>query len=255
MKARAMGIRPVEGIDTVWGMGAWTSAITARYTPEWCWLHRHGITIGQDSAAFGDDYSVIHVRTGPLSLHHESRNGWSPTRLAERLQELCVEWSAWYNAQASSGMGRPDLTPQQVEVVIELDVSGADVLDIGAKFNGAWSGLKVAESCDELDQLGTAKFYNVRSAMWFNGAAKAARGEMDLHLLPKDVLARMQTQLLTPSYKSLPAGTRQVESKDDIKKRLKRSPDDADALLVAYSDSRTWLPTAIWKHGAQDDRR
>lgn len=246
MKARAMGVRPVEGVDTVWGMGAWTAAVTPRYTDEYLWLNRCGVTIGQDSAAFGDDYSVIHVRSGPVSLHHEARNGWSPRQLAERLKELCVEWTAWYNSRALAGMDRPPLLPSQARVRIELDVSGADVLDHCNGF-GDWEGVKVSEASDKLDSLGTPKYFNVRSELWFEGAKLALAGGMDLSRLPVAVLARLQTQLMTPSYKSLPAGTRQVESKDDIKKRLKRSPDDADGLLVCYSDARGWAPTLIWK--------
>ncbi len=251
MLARAMGIRPVEGVDTVWGMGAWQSAVTPKYTGNWCWLHRYGITVGVDMASYGDDYSVIHVRSGPLSVHHEARNGWPARRVAERIKELSVEWAAWYNAQASSGMNRPLYQPSDVRAVIELDATGAEVLDNCDGF-GPWGGLKVAEASERFDQMGTPMYFNVRSEIWFSGAKKAVTGDMDLSRLPKDVLARLEGQLLTPSYKTLPAGTRQVESKDDVKKRLKRSPDDADSLLVCYSEAPTYAASVIWKN--QDPR-
>lgn len=251
MLARGMGIRPVSGVDTVWGMGAWQAAITPKYSGEWCWLHRHGITAGVDMASYGDDYSVIHVRSGPLSVHHEARNGWPARRVAERIKELSVEWAAWYNAQASSGMNRPLYQPSDVRVVIELDATGAEVLDNCDGF-GPWGGLKVAEGSEKFDQMGTPMYFNVRSEIWFSGAKKAVTGDMDLSRLPKNVLARLEGQLLTPSYKTLPAGTRQVESKDDVKKRLKRSPDDADSLLVCYSEAPTYAASVVWKN--QDPR-
>ena len=254
MLARAMGIRPEGGIDTVWGMAVWRSACTPKYTPEFCWTHRHGLTVGVDCASYGDDYTCIHVRSGPLSLHHESRNGWPPRRIADRIKELCVEWAAWYNAQGDPRIGRPPLQPADVRVAVELDAIGADVLDHcttpnGGQF-GAWGGLKVAEASDDLDQLGTPKYANKRSEIWFTGAHLAATGGMDLSRLPQDVLRRLEDQFLTPSYKTLPAGTRQVEAKADIKKRLKRSPDDADSLLVCYSETSLWAPSLIWKAGA-----
>lgn len=259
MKARAMGIRPVEGVDTVWGMGAWQQAVKPKYTPEYVWLHRFGITIGQDSAAFGDDYSVIHVRSGPLSLHHEAHNGWSPQRLAERLKELCIEWAAWYNAQTIASLERPPLHPRDVAVVVELDVSGADVLDHCAddrgRMFGNWGGIKVSEASEKFDAQGTAKYFNIRSELWFEGAKKALKGDMDLSRLSPTILDRLQTQLITASYKALPAGTRQVEEKVKIKERLKRSPDDADAMLVCFSDTNTWSPSMIWKNGYSDGRR
>jgi hypothetical protein len=43
-----------------------------------------------------------------------------------------------------------------------------------------------------------------------------------------------------------------VEPKDEIKKRLKRSPDDADGLLVAYSEMETWSPSIILKGNNPD---
>lgn len=255
MKGRVLGIRPVEGVDTVFGQHAWDEAIRPKYTPEWVWLHRCGIIIGVDVATYGDDSTVIHIRSGPLSLHHESHNGWGPHRISDRLKELCVEWAAWYNAQTVGGLERPPLQPSQVQVVIELDGPGFAVLDNcmqNGKMFGHWTGIKVAEASDEFDQQGTPKYYNKRSELWHSAATRAAKSEMDLSRLPQEVLKRLRDQLMTPSYELLPAGTIKVESKDDIKERLRRSPDDADSLIVCYSDVSGWSPTVLFK---QEDRR
>lgn len=247
MKGRVLGIRPTDGVDTVFGQHTWESAITPRYTDEYVWIHRCGITVGVDVATYGDDNSVIHIRSGPLSLHHESHNGWGPSRVADRIKELCVEWASWYNARDKGGMfGRPPLQPSQVAVLIELDGPGFAVLD-NCKGFGPWSGLKVAEPSDEFDQLGTPKYFNKRSEIWHSGASKANRGEMDLSRLPQDVLRRLRDQLMTPAYELLPAGTIKVEAKDDIKERLSRSPDDADSLLVCYCDITGYSPTLLFK--------
>lgn len=249
MKARGMGIRPVDGVNTIWGARAWSEACYARWTPEQCWGARFGITQGVDVASYGDDNTVFHIRCGPLSLHHETHNGWGPTRIADRIHELNVIWSAWYNARATAdGYGRPSLAARDVTVTIELDGPGAAVLDL-CRARGSWGGIKVAEASEELDAIGVSKYTNQRAAMWFGGRDKALGGNMDLHLLPKDVLARLENQLLTPAYKILPAGTMQVEAKADIKTRLKRSPDDADGLLVCYFDAPSWSPTVLFKNG------
>lgn len=249
MKARGMGIRPTDGVNTVWGARAWREACYARWTPTQCWTHNWGITIGVDVASYGDDFTVLHVRTGPLSVHHESHNGWGPQRIADKIQELSVQWAAWYNAQATAdGFGRPPLRGSEVRVVIELDGPGAAVLDL-CNGRGAWGGIKVAEASQKYDGLGIPMYANIRSEMWFAGRDKALAGNMDLHLLPQNVLARLEDQLLTPAYKLLPAGTMQVEPKQDIKTRLKRSPDDGDGLLVAYLDVPTYSPTVLFKNG------
>jgi hypothetical protein len=246
MKARALGIRPTEGVDTVWGQAAWEIACTPKFTPQQVWLHKHGITIGVDVAVYGDDDSTIHIRSGPLSVHHESHNGWMPHRLADRIKSLCVEWCAWYNAHAVIPT-RTQLTPKEVKVIIELDGPGVAVLDRCDGF-GNWTGLKVAESSEVIDNTGTVMYFNKRSELWVTGRDKALAGKMDLSRLPQDVKDRLQIQLLTPTYTLRTDGSIQVEEKKEIKKRLKRSPDDADGLLVCYTDARTWAPEVLGNH-------
>jgi hypothetical protein len=244
-KARVLGIRPSEGVDTVWSEAAWNEAVIPKFTVQELWMLKHGITIGVDVAVYGDDFTVLHVRMGPLSLHHEWHNGWGPGQTAGRIKELSVEWCAWYNAQAVIA-DRPQLRPKEVKVIVEVDGPGVAVLSHCQAF-GNWSGLKVAEKSDKLDSLGRQMYPQKRSQMWFDGCDKALYGKMDLSRLPKDVLVRLKRQLTTPAYWLLPNGSRQVEPKEDIKKRLKRSPDDADGLLVAYSEMETWSPSIILK--------
>jgi hypothetical protein len=246
--ARVMGIRPTEGVDTVWGARAWEEACYPRWTPEVCWLRGSGITVGVDTAAYGDDMTALHVRTGPLSVHHESHNGWGPQAIADRISELSIEWAAWYNRYSNpESTGRLELQPRDVRVTIELDGMGAAVIEL-CKGRGRWGGVKAGESSDDLDSLGTKKYANKRAEMWFKGRDRAMKGQMDLSRLPKPVRDRLENQLLTPAYKLLPGGAVQVEPKEDIKKRLKRSPDDADALLVCYYDGEVWSPTAVFRN-------
>ncbi len=245
-KGRVLGERPTEGVNTVWGTIAWQNACKPKYNPQWCWQHSYGITIGVDVAVYGDDYSAIHVRTGPLSLHHEYHNGWGPEVIADRIKSLCVEWASWYNGQALVP-ARPQLLPGKVKVIIELDGPGVSVLSHCNKY-GEWSGIKVAESSEMVDMQGRPMYNLLRSEMWFEAEKKARKGLMDLSRLPKDILAKLRKELLTPSYKLVNNGTLQVESKDDIKKRMSgHSPDNADAMLVCYTDAMSWSPKALFK--------
>lgn len=242
-KARVQGIRPTEGVDTVWSALAWERACTPKFTTEHCWWQKWGITIGVDSATYGEDDTVLHVRSGGLSLHHEAHNGWLPDKTADRIKELCFEYAEKYNSWAVIPT-RPKLTKEQVKVIIELDGPGVGVLSHCHQF-GDWMGIKVAASSERYDSLGRSMYQNQRSELWFNGKDMAMRSEMDLSRLPQDVLKRLQRQLLTPSYRILPNGATAVESKDDIKERLKRSPDDADAMLVCYWNVTRDLPSVI----------
>ena len=249
---RVLGQRPTEGVNTVWGMTAWEEACRAKFTPRYAWENYWGIQIGCDVAVYGDDSSVIHVRTGGLSLHHERHNGWLPKRLSDRIKELCVVWSAWYNAQATIPT-RPRLESKDVKVVIELDGPGVGVLEFGRGY-GKWSGIKVAEASEVMDSVGRPQYYLKRSELWFEGRKKAMQGKLDLSRLPRQVLDRLQEQLLTAAYKLRTDGSLQVEEKAEIKKRLKRSPDDADGFLVSLTEARTYAPEVLGKSEDADPR-
>jgi hypothetical protein len=77
------------------------------------------------------------------------------------------------------------------------------------------------------------KFVNLRAEMWWNiGRENSAAGFWDLsHMENADSAC---AQLLWPRWFLDSKGRIQVESKDDIIKRNGRSPDNADALLLAY---------------------
>lgn len=250
-KGRVLGIRPTEGVDTVWGQESWELAITRKFSNDHLWMHQFGITIGVDSAVYGDDSSVIHVRSGPCSLHHESHNGWAPKRVADRIKSLSVQWCGTYNSWAMIP-GRPALKPQQVKTIIELDGPGVSVFDRCDKF-GNWQGLKVAESSEMMDSVGRPMYDSKRSELWFEGEKKAVTGKMDLSRLPQDVLERLREELMIPAYKLLPNGAVSVEPKKDFKRRMGgRSPDNADGLLIAYTDTQTWSPEVLYGKGEKD---
>src|SRR5262245_14606043 len=65
-------------------------------------------------------------------------------------------------------------------------------------------------------------------------AELARKGLVCLGQLGKDTLARMQQQALAPTWKLDSAGRRLVEPKEETKKKLRRSPDDMDALNLCY---------------------
>lgn len=243
-----MGIRPTGGIDTVWGEDVWQVCIAPRQNP-WqdernCWLQRQGITIGVDASGYGDDDTVFHVRSGPISLHHEAHNGWEPGKSAGRLKELCCEYADLYNSWATFP-NAPKLLPTQVEVILEFDGG----LGIGVHSHRGeylnWRGITVGGRSEMMTPTGDPMYYNLRSEIWCQAAALGASGQIDLSRLPQEVLDRLRMQLLTPYYEILPNGSRFVESKKEIKLRLRRSPDDADGFLISHHRIPAWAPEVV----------
>lgn len=247
-KARVQGIRPSEGVDTVWSSLAWERMLISRWTPQLCWTQKCGITIGMDCAAYGDDDTVFHVRTGPLSLYHEAHNGWAPDKAAGRLKEICREWAAKYNTWASDN--RNPYTATNVRVVIEADGGyGIGVLSHRADFLG-WMPVTMGGGSEMLDMMGKRMYFNNRAQLWNEPVKMAMAGQLDLSRLPQETLARLRLQLLTPYYEVKGDGSRLVESKQDIKKRLGRSPDDADSFLLSHFTTPDYSPSVLTK---QDD--
>jgi hypothetical protein len=72
----------------------------------------------------------------------------------------------------------------------------------------------------------TEKYYNLRSEVWCTAADMFADGDVEL----KNVEPQLRGQLATPTYE-FRNGRILIESKADIKQRLGRSPDRADAYV------------------------
>jgi hypothetical protein len=87
------------------------------------------------------------------------------------------------------------------------------------------------------------KYFNRRSEMWFSMAEWVKRGgALPLH-------PQLKRELCAPTY-TFQGGKFRLEEKDQIKARLKFSPDFADALGLTFSQPE--MPTAIDPfHGVQ----
>ena len=237
-KARAQGIRPTEGVDAVWSVDAWDKASTPHLSLRDMWMRNYRITIGVDTALYGDDDTAFHVRSGGLSLHHEAHNGWDYKQSADRLKLLCRYWSNWYNTQAVDP--RPPLRDVEVEVIIEADGGyGPGVWSHRGQYEN-WKLVTVGSKSEKFDVNGKPLYANVRSEMWMEAAKAARNGLIDVSRLPVEVRQRLEDQLLPVMYEGKPDGSVMVEPKADIKERMGRSPDDADAFLLSHFKPLDW---------------
>jgi hypothetical protein len=177
-EARLLGRWPSQATNSVWSDGAWTDAETAVIAePD------EPIEIGCDVARFGDDFTSIHVRRGPVSLHHESANGWGTDETAGRLKVLANQW-----AQHSKQ------DPRQLLVKIDDDGVGGGVTDQADGYN--FVGVSAASKA--IDEEG---YPNRRSELWFALADRAAEGNLSLARLPPDTLRELRRQSMTPLWK------------------------------------------------------
>lgn len=212
-EARLLGRWPSQATNNVWSDGAWQAAefsilrIPKNAMPE----------IGCDVARYGDDFTAIHIRKGPVSLHHESFNGWSTSETAGRLKQLANKFGS------ESG-----IAGRRVLVKIDDDGVGGAVIDQSDGYN--FVGISAASNAIEIE-----KYPNRRSELWFVTAKRASEGRLSLMKLDIETRREMRRQAMAPTWKLDSSGRRVVEPKINTKKRLKRSPDDIDAFNLSYA--------------------
>jgi hypothetical protein len=77
------------------------------------------------------------------------------------------------------------------------------------------------------------RYPRLRDQLWWEiGHDAMQRGILDLRGLDDTTIA----QLIAPKWKPDSMGRIQIEKKEETKKRIKRSPDDGDALLLAFAN-------------------
>jgi len=166
-----------------------------------------------------------------------SRGGKDETVLAKLYHEW-FEIHAWPGKDVIDGPAAADLA-QNACIEDKQAPYHVDVIGIGAS---AYDSLKVrngvlaypvnvGEGSDELDKTGKFGFTNLRSEIvWKFREALDPNGEHAIALPPD---RKIKADLCAPLYKIIKSGI-QIESKEDIKKRLGRSPDYGDAIMIAW---------------------
>lgn len=235
-EARILGLRPSSGTFGVWSEAMW--AITQVKSP----AVPLGLLprIGCDCANYGVDYTVFHVRCGSVSLFHQAVNGWDHERIAARLMELASEYAAW--ATARQAPQAAPIRPEQIPIQIDDDSTGRAVSTY-LRRNKHFAVPLNAGSRPARQDL----YSNIRSELWFQCARKATLGMVNLAIFDRATRQRIEMQAMAPMWAPDAAGRRVVEDKDDLRKpkRLGRSPDDMDALNLAYYEPGSG-PSASW---------
>lgn len=211
-ESKLLGRWPTSGSNAVWNESIWKACLTQQFLDPSAPLE-----IGCDVARFGDDFTSIHVHRGNCSLHHETHNGWDTVQTAGRLKQLAKQFCI--NKEE----------PMRILVKIDDDGVGGGVTDNKGFYN--FVGVSGA------NKSVTGDYPNMRSETWFATAGRANEGRIDLSRLDSHSLNLIRKQVMSPTWKLDEQGRRKVEPKADTKKRIQRSPDDADAFNLAYGTS------------------
>lgn len=230
-ESRASGMWPSQSTYSVWSNWLWNVCEKSRGPVSLGGEIPHTTIpeIGCDPARFGNDFTSMIAQDAGTAIHHETHNGWSGEQIVGRLKQLCAEMVAHCIKKNPDFHG---LRPQQIPVKIDADgMGGLGVVDHAAGYN--FIGISGSAMQD-------GDYRNMRSQLWFNAVELAKGGYVHLGRLPVDALDLLRQQVVSPMYKINNRGQLEVEPKENTKDRLGRSPDDADALNLAYYRAPTW---------------
>jgi len=175
------------------------------------------IAVGIDVARKGDDYSCIAVKVGPyyklVKLYGDQRNTQLAGKAIEILKQLELDYS---------------VSQYEIPVAVDGIGLGSGVIDILWEQNYNVIEVHIQEKAYESEQYDC-----LRSELWFNLKDNLINGSVSFAQLPSDIFKSLRKQLLGPRYDHDSKGRRKVESKKLTKKRIKRSPDIADAICLA----------------------
>jgi len=193
---------------------AWIRAAQARWTPEGK-PDGPQDAVGVDVARGGADKTVLSRRYGawfaPLERHPGKATPDGPAVAALTLAAL-----------VDGGQANVD--------VIGV---GASVYDLLRQQDVNTVAVNFAEGSKEMDRSQTLRFANKRAECYWKLREALDPDKGDELMLPPD--NELLADLCSPHW-SMRAQGIQVEQKEDIVKRLGRSPDAGDALVLAFAD-------------------
>jgi hypothetical protein len=210
-EALLLGRWPRQAVNSVWGEAIWARCLQP--------LGVDGpLEIGLDVARFGDDATVAVVRKGPSAVDLQRRAKLATTATAQFAAELAGRWGVRYQVEPR-------------KVLIKTDDAGVGG---GVTDQLRANGYRCVPCLGVNRALHQRLYPNRRSENWFLAAELAAAGKLSVSRLPAAARVELRNQLLGARYEINSHGQRVVEEKKASKERLRKSPDEADAFLLAF---------------------
>ena len=164
-----------------------------------------------------------------------ARSGEDETVLAIRRENVVLPLFTWALADTMVTAGRviQVLRMYPVEqLVIDVNGIGAGVYDRLREQDYPVIPFHPSAKIEEKDSTGMLEFVNLRAyAWWYFREIVDPRFSAEVCLPDDD---RLLEDLVAPRYKTMSSGRIQLEDKEAIKKRLQRSPDRGDAVVMCF---------------------
>lgn len=201
--AYVLGEFPEISIDTIVSLAAVERAVKRAGTPG-----EHILAV--DLSRMGDDKCAMAHLEGDIFHPIEV---WGKTRMDVTLGKAVSKYR--------------ELGGNDGNVLLVMDSTGLG--ESMSDFGSALGGTPITRYKDGEDAVDKERFRNRRTEAWFRFAHAL---DMNRVTLPND--PELIAELTAPKYIFQPDGRRRIEQKEDTKKRLGRSPDRADAVIMAW---------------------
>lgn len=221
-QVRVRGNFPSQGDNAVIGL-----ALVEAARRRWMTTPDEGrLELGVDVARYGDDETVIQAVRGKRALQPIALRSLDSIEVANKVLEV-----------VRTLRRAPSDKPRVKVDVIGYGAGTYDFLARSAEVEAV--AVNVGEGPTALLEDGEPDYALLRDQLWFGGREWLRAGGA----LPPD--GKLESELVAPVYGFTAAGKRKVEAKDRTKERLGRSPDRADALLLAIYNppARTYVGT------------
>ena len=206
-QVRVMGNFPQQGEDTLIPL-LWIELAMERWEES---QEGSPVQLGVDVAAYGSDKTVIAVRKG------------------QKLMELNVY--SQKNTRETTGLVLQQARENNTRKIAVDEIGiGRGVVDSLEEEGYSDVGVNVAERSSDSE-----RWHNLRAELWWN-FREMLDPDKDPIALPLD--DELLSELASVKYKVDARGAIQIESKEDMKKRLGHSPDRADAAVLAFSNTQ-----------------
>lgn len=216
-QVRVLGEFPTNAADSVIPL-SWVVAAQARWKAMDLGSLGPLRTIGVDVARSGTDRTVLAIR-------HDD----AITELVRLPQQGTMDTANDVKYRLAAMSENPVEAPTAIVDVIGV---GAGVVDRLRELKVQVVPFNASEKTDRMDKTYEVGFTNKRAAMYWNLREMLdPDGPFEICLPPDENLTG---DLTTPKWQVMAGGRIQIESKDDIRKRLGRSTDDGDAVAMAF---------------------
>jgi hypothetical protein len=205
--------------------------------------HAARVSLGVDVAADGGDrFAIARAEGFTVRLVHSARppTGVTTFDLASMVMD---EIEAAEVVRREHGW----LDPVRVKIdAIGLGMGVSDTLvawGTEGRHDAVVVPVKVSERCT--DDKAAARYANQRAEMWWLGRVLSQPAKDDRQTWRLDVSAAVLAELNAPKYGRNSGGRILIEAKKDLAKRGVRSPDEAEAVLLAVYEPGNVEPADV----------